>query len=76
MTVLEQINQDLNTLSNIWAQSNAHGIPVTAEGSLTLNNLRYLNFEEKIFVTDHRLPDILRDLADILDKYFGVGGSK
>jgi hypothetical protein len=70
MTVLEQINKDFDTLSNNYASGNAHGIPITKEGSLTLLSLNDLKFNEKIIITDKRCSKVLIEIAEILSCYF------
>ena len=69
--VLDQINDEFEKLANSWAMGNAHGIPVSRDaGTLTLTTLLDLKFSQTIPVTNPHLPDILRQVADILEKFF------
>ena len=68
MKFLEKINKDLDKLANAYAAGNAHGIPCTDNGSLTLTCLSELHFKERIKI-DPRTPNLLREIADILEKY-------
>lgn len=69
--VLDQINKKLYDLSMDYSTGNAHGIPVTTTGSLKLERLDDLLFDQKISVTNPQLPNFLRELANILDEFFG-----
>lgn len=70
MKILEQINDDLNAIAVTYARGNAHGWPITSDGNLSIDNLEYLQFKQKICITDPRLPEALRQIANILERYF------
>lgn len=67
--VLDRINAELKKRGNVWAAGNAHGWP-TETGELTLVSLKKLIFKENLDTTDSRTPAMLRDIADILEKFF------
>ena len=70
MKVIDQINRDLERLANTYATDNAHGIPASEKGYLKLISMRYLVFEPHLTLTSPDLPRVLREIANILEKYF------
>ena len=65
MKFLDQLNEEMEQLTNQYAAGNAHGIPVSDKGSLEFTNLHHL---PTIKLNEHT-PSFLRRLAEILEKY-------
>ncbi|MHA2247860.1 MAG: hypothetical protein ACXADY_23135 [Candidatus Hodarchaeales archaeon] len=65
MKFIDQINRDLDKLSDCYAHGNAHGIP-NSKGIYQLDNLKQL---PPIELNMHT-PKFLIRLAEILDKYY------